>query len=106
VEALLRAGLEGMVELCQELQVWKETAEVLLTKVKPATTVARRERNLFVLRSCSTFHLVDFHSVRGATAFMHDSSIMDDLELKMMSERPTGDYVFFPFEPADGTLGS
>jgi hypothetical protein len=105
VEALLRAGLEGMVELCKELQVWKET-EVLLTKVKPATTVSRRERNLFVLRSCSTFHLVDFHSVRGATAFMHDSSIMDDLELKMMSELPTGDYVFFPFEPADGTLGS
>lgn len=101
----LGAGLDGLVELCKELLVWRES-EVRITKVRAATSLTKRERNLFVLQSCCSFDLVGFQSVRGATAFMHDSSIMDHLELKLMSELPRGDYVFFPFQPADGTLGS
>lgn len=94
-----------MKELCKELQVWQE-AEVRLAKVKPSIPVSRRERNLAALRSCSSFNLVEFQAVRGATAFMHDSSVIDQLELKVLTELPAGDHVFFPFAPADGTLGS
>jgi hypothetical protein len=85
--------------------VW-QAPTVVLTNARPAMTVSRRERNLHVLKTCSTFDLIGFQHVRGSTAFMHDSEIMNELELKLMSELPTGDYVLFPFTPADGSPGS
>ena len=101
----LWAGLEGLIELCRELQVWSQP-DVILANVRPAISVSRRERNLHVLKSCGAVNLVDFQSVNSSTAFMHDPDIMNELELKLMSEFPTGDYVLFPFEPADGSPGS
>jgi hypothetical protein len=79
---------------------------VVLAKVKPAISVSRRERNLHALKSCGAVNLVDFQSVSSSTACMRDPDIMNELELKLMSEFLTGDYVLFPFEPADGSEGS
>ncbi len=80
--------------------------EVVLTKAAVAPSLSRREKNLHVLRACSNFNIIDFKAVEGAVAFMQDDSIMNELDLKIMSELPAGDHVFFPFEPADGTPGA
>ena len=101
----LLPGLEGLTELCKELLVWSGP-EVVLTKAFVAARLSRREKNLHVLRACSKFNIIDFKPVDGAVAFMQHDFIMNELELKLMSELPMGDHVFFPFEPADGTPGA
>jgi len=89
-------GVTQLKEFCKKFKVWQDP-EVDLRGIALPSNLSTKQKNEELLRAFPSF--ATCVRVNGASPFYSSPSIVEELELQVLKELPTGDVVFFPFAP-------